>query len=259
VISTRSPSFHGSGSTGFRTPFSYTASTVIAMIASVSGPHYSTAPTPRSRAADEPTSSGKQRTCNIGNLLFVSWPSIGHSGILDDREGLTMKKAESIAAIERLLLVRGWAANEAAKAARESVENGELEDMCFGALAEHVLATIHSSKWIVGRAKDESIDGHEVIRRLLKAGASPDDLALFARVMQREFLSNLGCILDGAGILGTPDLPLNDFRVFAVDDDDEPIAKVDDLHEQLGWTDLDTEMRLSREAEEQQRRAYDAS
>jgi hypothetical protein len=70
-------------------------------------------------------------------------------------------------------------------------------------------------------------------------------------MMQREYLSNLGCILDGAGIWGTPNLPYEDFRVFSVDEGeaDKPLAKLDALHEQLGWCDLETKMRLSREAE----------
>jgi hypothetical protein len=54
--------------------------------------------------------------------------------------------------------------------------------------------------------------------------------------------------LDGAGIYGTPDVPCNDFRAFAVDDANRPLTMLDELHESLGWTDLKTEMRLSREA-----------
>jgi hypothetical protein len=69
--------------------------------------------------------------------------------------------------------------------------------------------------------------------------------------MQREYLSNLACILDGAGIYGTPDLPCNGFRVVAVDDFNRPLTMLGDLHDSLGWTDLKTEMRLSREASEQ--------
>ena len=62
--------------------------------------------------------------------------------------------------------------------------------------------------------------------------------------------SNLGCILDGAGIYGTPDLPCEDFRVFSVDDSENPKARLEELHESLGWIDLETEMRLSRDAQE---------
>ena len=164
-----------------------------------------------------------------------------------------MNKTQRLAAIEKLLREQGLDQNSAKEAARDAVESGEpvLESLCFQRLAEHILVKTHSSSWISNRAKDASIDVEGVIKRLLDSGASPKDLALFARIMQREYLSNLGCILDGAGIYGTPDLPCQDFRVFAVDDADKPLAKLDELHESLGWTDLKTEMRLSREASEQ--------
>ncbi|HXG10412.1 MAG TPA: hypothetical protein VNK04_11660 [Gemmataceae bacterium] len=164
-----------------------------------------------------------------------------------------MTKAQRLAAIEELLRKRGWDQDSARQAARAAVKNGEplLESLCFQALAENILATIHSSSWIRNRAKDPSCDGHDVIKRLIDSGASPRDLAIFARMMQREYLSNLGCILDGAGIYGTPRLPCEDFRIFAVDDSEKPLTKLDELHESLGWVDLETEMRLSREAAQQ--------
>jgi hypothetical protein len=127
-----------------------------------------------------------------------------------------------------------------------------LEFLCFQMLAEHILAPIHTSSWVTYRGKHPNCEGHDVIKRLLESGASAEDLAIFARNMQRDYLTSLGCILDGAGIWGTPDLPYEDFRVFAVDEDegDKPLAKLEALHEQLGWCDLETEMRLSREAKE---------
>ena len=161
-----------------------------------------------------------------------------------------MTKAQRRAAIEELLRKRGWDQDGAREAAREAVDNGEplLESLCFQVLAEHVLARIDSSSWISNRAENPSSDGHDVIKRLIDSGASPSDLAIFARMMQRAYLSDLGCLLDGAGIYGTPSLPCEDFRVFAVDDSEEPSTKLDELHESLGWQDLETEMRLSREA-----------
>jgi hypothetical protein len=163
-----------------------------------------------------------------------------------------MNKAQKRAAIEKLLRQQGLDQDSATEVAREAVASGQavLESLCFQRLAEHILARIHSSSWINNRAKDPSCDDHDVIKRLLDAGASAKDLAIFARMMQREYLSNLGCILDGSGIYGTPDLPCNDFRIFAVDDSDKPLTKLDELHESLGWADLETEMRLSREAAE---------
>ena len=161
-----------------------------------------------------------------------------------------MNKAQRLAAIEQLLRKQGLDDDSAKRGSRDAVESGQpvLESLCFQHLAEHILARIHSSSWISNRAKDPDCDGHDVIKRLIDSGASPKDLAVFARMMQREYLSHLGCILDGAGIYGTPDLPCQDFRVFAVNDADKPLTKLDELHESLGWTDLKTEMRRSREA-----------
>jgi hypothetical protein len=164
-----------------------------------------------------------------------------------------MTKAQKQAAIEELLRQQGLDQASARQAAQDAVKSGEplLESLCFQRLAEHILAAIHSSVWIRKRAKDPDCEEHEVIKRLLDSGASPADLAVFARVMQREYLSNLGCILGGAGVYGTPDLPCQDFRIFTVDDSNKPLTMLDELHESLGWADLKTEMRLSREAKEQ--------
>jgi hypothetical protein len=161
-----------------------------------------------------------------------------------------VNKAQRLAAIEKLLREQGLDQDCAKETARDAVKSGEpvLESLCFQRLAEHILAKTHSSSWITNRAKNPSIDVEGVVKRLLDSGASPKDLALFARIMQREYLSNLACILDGAGIYGTPNLPCQDFRVFAVDDADKPLGKLDEIHESLGWTDLKTEMRRSREA-----------
>ncbi len=42
--------------------------------------------------------------------------------------------------------------------------------------------------------------------------------------------------------------PDNGFRIFAVDDD-QPTVMIDELHESLGFSDLESEMELSRKAE----------
>jgi hypothetical protein len=164
-----------------------------------------------------------------------------------------MNRQEKLKATEALLLKRGFDAREAKETASMAVDAGEplLEFLCFQTLAEHILAAIHTSSWIEARGQDPGCDGHDVINRLLESGASAKDLAMFSRMMQREYLSDLGCILDGAGIYGTPALPYEDFRIFSVDESGDPQAKLDNLHEQLGWCDLETEMRLSREAAKQ--------
>ena len=75
----------------------------------------------------------------------------------------------------------------------------------------------------------------------------------------REYLSNLGCLLDGAGIYGTSELPFQEFRVFAIDDADKPLAMIDELHESLGFEDWETEMMLSRKAAGEQARSLHQS
>ena len=165
-----------------------------------------------------------------------------------------MRPEEKIQQIAEFLLTHadGYDAEEATAAAAEAVEEGEpiLETMCLHMLAEHILASIHNSAWITNRAAQPECDDHDVIKRLLDSGASADDLALFARMMQREYLSNLGCILDGSGVYGTPKLPCEQFRVFCVDDDDQPQVMIDELHESLAFSDVETEMELSRKSED---------
>lgn len=151
---------------------------------------------------------------------------------------------------EAFLTSLGWGAAEASEAAADAVENGEplLETLCFHALAQHVLARIHDPSWIRRRLENPDSEHHDLIKRLLDAGAAAEDLAVFARMMQRQYLSDLSCLLDGSGIYGTPSLPFEDFRIFAIDDDGTPTAMVDELHESLGAQDLDVEMELSRKA-----------
>lgn len=152
----------------------------------------------------------------------------------------------------------GWEAESAKEAAAEAIAEGEplLETLCFHKLAEFFLAPVHDSSWVEKRAEEADPDeGDDIIQRLLASGASADDLARFARLMQRQYLGELACILDGAGIWGTPDLPWNDFRIFAVSELDSPAnckpeAQLTELHESLGFSDWETEMKLSREAAE---------
>ncbi|MCG8649443.1 MAG: hypothetical protein MI861_06405 [Pirellulales bacterium] len=160
-----------------------------------------------------------------------------------------MTSEEKIKQIEEFLLSQGdhYDAEEAREIAEEAVQEGVplVETICLHTLAEHVLAPIHDSTWVDARGQAPDTEEEEVIKRLLDSGASAEDLAIFARIMQREYLSNLGCILDGAGIYGTPKLPYESFRIFCVDDDDQPQIMIDDLHESLGFVDLETEQEIS--------------
>lgn len=116
---------------------------------------------------------------------------------------------------------------------------------------EYFLARVHDSSWTVARAEEGDADeGDDIIKRLVDSGASPDDLARFARLMQRQYLSNLGCILDGSGIYGTPDLPCEEFRIFSVNESGKPQAGITALHELVEFSDWETEIKLSREAAE---------
>lgn len=176
-----------------------------------------------------------------------------------------MDREEKQRATEDFLIKHGWDADSAMKKAIAAIDSGEplLEEFCFNTLAEFFLASIHDSSWVKNRAEDaDSEEGDDIIKRLLDSGASPDDLALFARLMQRSYLSNLACILDGSGIWGTPDLPYEDFRIFAVTEltspnDCKPEAQLTALHETLGFSDWETEMKLSREAADASQRKYD--
>ncbi|HWB10123.1 MAG TPA: hypothetical protein VG826_12915 [Pirellulales bacterium] len=173
-----------------------------------------------------------------------------------------MNKKEKRQATEAFLIESGWDADSAKEAATEAIDEGEplLETLCFQKLAEFCLARIHDSSWVKNRAKEaDSDEGDGVIKRLLDSGASADDLAHFARLMQRQCLSDLGSVLDGAGVWGAPELPYKEFRIFAVreldsPDNCKPEAQIKELHESLGFSDWETEMKLSRDAAEASRR-----
>ncbi|QDV55159.1 hypothetical protein [Rosistilla oblonga] len=156
-----------------------------------------------------------------------------------------MNREERIKLTTQLLINFGWGEDSAKSTAIQSADNGEpvLETYSFHALAESLLAPIHDSSWITER--DSEDDGDELISRLLESGADSGDLAKFARLMQRQFLSNLACILDGSGIYPSPDVAFEEFRVVAVDDDSNPIATLEDLHEELSFQDWETENEIS--------------
>ena len=81
----------------------------------------------------------------------------------------------------------------------------------------------------------------------MASGAIVKDLAVFARMMQKECLSNFGCIIDGSGIDDTPILPFQDFRVFAIDSETgKPTAAIEEMHESMTWKNVELEMKQSR-------------
>ena len=177
-----------------------------------------------------------------------------------------MNNEEKQRATEEFLVQSGWNTDSAKKAAQKSIDEGEplLETLCLHKLVESCLAYVHDSSWVKNRAKSaDAGEGHDIVKRLVDSGASADDLARFARLMQRQLLGDLGCILDGAGLWPTPDLPYTDFRIFAVSELDSPIhckpeAQIQELHESLGFSgDWEMEIKLSREAAEAWKRKVD--
>lgn len=149
-----------------------------------------------------------------------------------------------------LLASLGWDADQAREAASEAVQEGAplLEQLCFQTLAQHLLAPVHDASWIANRGRNPDSEHHDLIKRLMDSGASAKDLAAFARVMQRQYLCDLGRVLDGSGIYGTPALPVENFRIFVVDEADQPVAMIDELHGGLEFQSLDAEVRQSRNA-----------
>jgi hypothetical protein len=141
----------------------------------------------------------------------------------------------------------GFDEDEATEVASSAVKEGTpiIETMCFLMIVEDLLAPIHKTAWLTARARNTEWDFDGVIKRLLDSGASVKDLTFFARAMQKQFMSNLGCLLDGSGI-NCPSLPFTDFRILAVDDNGKPIALLEDLHEALSVQSYVAEMRQSR-------------
>lgn len=162
-----------------------------------------------------------------------------------------MKKAQRLTATEQLLIQRGCDPDSAAGVASAAEKRGEplLESLCFVSLAERNLLPIHSAAWVRHRAKDAGCPDHAVINRMLAAGVSAKDVALFARMVQREYQAFF-CLLDGTGVPDAADLPFTDFRVVCVDEYGNPTQVLSGLHENVGWTDTKTETKLSREAAE---------
>ena len=151
---------------------------------------------------------------------------------------------QDIEEITKFLNARGF--QDADEMAHDAVEDGEpiVETICFHEIAEDLFCPIHDAAWVEEAAEDGDHEIGEHIKRLLAIGAEPQDLAIFARYMQRRFASDLGRILDGISMYTSPERPFEDFGVFALSDG-KPTAQITDLEEGLGFWDLDSEMELS--------------
>ncbi len=146
--------------------------------------------------------------------------------------------------ITKFLNARGF--QDADEMAHDAVEDGEpiVETICFHEIAEDLFCPIHDATWVEEAAEDGDHEIGDHVKRLLATGAEPEDLAIFARYMQRRFASDLGRILDGINMYTSPERPFEDFGVFALVDG-KPTAQITDLEEGLGFWDLDSEMELS--------------
>lgn len=151
---------------------------------------------------------------------------------------------QDIEEITKFLNARGF--QDADEMAHDAVEEGEpiVETICFHEIAEDLFNPIHDATWVEEAAEDGDHEIGDHLRRLLAAGADPQDLAIFARYMQRRFASDLGRILDGINLYTSPERPFEDFGIFALVDG-KPTAQITDLEEGLGFWDLDSEMELS--------------
>ena len=151
---------------------------------------------------------------------------------------------QDIEEITKFLNARGF--QDADEMAHDAVEEGEpiVETICFHEIAEDLFNPIHDASWVEEAADDGDHEIGDQIRRLLAAGADPQDLAIFARYMQRRFAGDLGRILDGINLYTSPERPFEDFGIFALVDG-KPTAQITDLEEGLGFWDLDSEMELS--------------
>jgi hypothetical protein len=152
---------------------------------------------------------------------------------------------QDIEEITKFLNKRGF--QDADEMAHDAVEDGEaiVETICFHEIAEDLFNPIHDASWVEEAAEDEEHEIGDHMRRLIAAGADPQDLAIFSRYMQRRFANDLGRILDGISMYTSPERPFEEFGVFAMVDG-QPTAQITELEDGLGYWDLDSEMELSR-------------
>jgi hypothetical protein len=81
----------------------------------------------------------------------------------------------------------------------------------------------------VGPALQEML-AKGVIQEMLAKGVNPQAITDLARVMQYELLFHLCSLLDGSRSV---DLPVNDWTLHQVDEQGEPVAIIQGLHEVL--------------------------
>lgn len=122
--------------------------------------------------------------------------------------------------------------------ARSQVEEGlpQLARFVFLRQAWKLVVAEHDRSWLSERANDDQRGPGGAIgpalKRLLALGASEDDLTAVARVMQWRVLSGLCYLVDDPGDLESEVKDIA-WRLFQVDENDQPIAAISGLNESV--------------------------
>ncbi len=122
--------------------------------------------------------------------------------------------------------------------ARSQVKEGlpQLARFVFLRQAWKLVVAERDRSWLSERANDDQRGPGGAIgpalKRLLALGASEDDLTAVARVMQWRVLSGLCYLLDDPGDLESEVKDIA-WRLFQVDENDQPIAAISGLNESV--------------------------
>jgi hypothetical protein len=139
-------------------------------------------------------------------------------------------------------LFRKVGARDPANWARSQLNENipQLARFLFLREAWKLVVADNDPSWIHERITDDPArPGGEIgpaLERLLAAGATESDLTAVVRTMQWSLLSGLCYLLDDPGILEEEVRDVA-WRLFQVDDDDQPIAIIGGLHESVLETD----------------------
>lgn len=82
------------------------------------------------------------------------------------------------------------------------------------------------------RNANSGVHGADVLRRVLDAGASPQDVATLIHIMQSRLLFSICCLLDDPGELEN-DVSCIGWGLFETDNQGDPIAPMRGLHESV--------------------------
>ena len=133
-----------------------------------------------------------------------------------------------------------------AAAARAELESGEPILATYSFLTWLTREMVGDPKWIKAALKHADVNPllTSTLTRLLAAGADRDDLTTLVRIMQYRICKHVCTMLDQVALPGT--VPIQDFAVYHVGggespEDDRPIARLQDLHEEIEQWDPSAE------------------